>query len=109
MFLLLQPTTIVLNFNFAIQLAHELHKTLIVSCSDGICTFSILLPSALVHESSKPSLPVKLNYLIVTRKRTQKGHNKIKLSLFKIWMNIHGTLLALYAQLFLTLVVQHFG
>lgn len=73
MFLLLQPTIIVLNVNFAIQLAHKPHKTLVVSCSDEICTFSILLTSALVHESSKPSLPVKLNYLIVTRKQTQKG------------------------------------
>jgi len=63
----------------------------------------MLLPSALVYEASKPPLPVKPNYLIVPRKQTLRGHKKIKLSLFKIWTNIRGMLLALFAQLFLTL------
>lgn len=56
-----------------------------------------------MYVALKPTLPVKLNYLIVPRKRTQKGHKKSKLSLFKIWTNICGMLLALFAQLFLTL------
>lgn len=82
---------------------HEPLKALLVFCPGGICTLATLLPSALVYAALKPLLPIKPNYLIVLRKRKQEGHTKINLSLFNIWVNVHGMLLALFAQLFLTL------